>query len=165
MDWYPWFLKAYRQDTRHLSLAEHGAYRQLIDEYMDTRGPLPDDDRALAAIIGVGLEEWFVVAPAVRKFFRARNGKLFHKRCQQEISAQNTRFERNSERGKKAAFVKYSRPNGLTARSMLAPTTLTLSKNTSLTSTQHEVAEVAAEKRPSAVSESLEDLIRKKGWA
>lgn len=165
MEWYAWFIRDYRVDTRHLSLAEHGAYRLLIDEYMDRRGPLPDDDRALAAIVGVGFEEWSAVAPVVRKFFRAKDGNLVHKRCQQEISAQNTRLRRFSERGKKAAFTKYSKPKHLDASSMLVPPILTLSKGTSLTSTQQEVAskEGAPEKKTVATPE-LTQTIKQKGW-
>lgn len=165
MDWYPWFLKDYRRDTRHLGLAADGAYRRLIDEYMETREPLPDSDAALAGIVRVGLDEWLKIAADVRPFFRSKDGLLFHKRCDRELRAQNVRILRNSERGKKAAFGRWSKPKGLDASRMLAHATLTLSKNTSLTSSES-VAEEATEKRKSAASpETLEDVIRRKGWA
>lgn len=166
MDWYPWYPEDFRHDTWHLSLAEEGAYRRLIDEYMRSRSPLPAGDAALAAICRVSLDGWLLVAAVVRAFFREKDDRLFHKRCDRELRAQDGRFKRHSERGKKAAFAKYSRPKGLDASRMLAPTTLTLSKNTSLTSTESGAEKGAAEKRPSAASpESLTDVVRRKGWA
>jgi uncharacterized protein YdaU (DUF1376 family) len=124
MDWYPWFPHEFRRDTYHLSPAEDGAYRRLIDEYMVTRLPLPNDDAALARIVGIPKAEWEDLAPRVRPFFRARNDRLYHKRCEQELRAQDARHNRNSERAKKAAFARYSKNNGLTANRMLAPATL-----------------------------------------
>ena len=124
MDWYPWFPHEFRRDTYHLSPAEDGAYRRLIDEYMVTRLPLPNDDAALARIVGIPKAEWEDLAPRVRPFFRARNDRLYHKRCEQELRAQEARHNRNSERAKKAAFARYSKNNGLPANRMLAPATL-----------------------------------------
>ncbi len=124
MDWYPWYIRDFRRDTLHLSLAEEGAYRRLIDQYMEQRGPLIDDDASLARLAGVGLDEWLMVAPKVRGFFQPKDGKLHHKRCKQELDAQNERFKRHSERGKKAAFAKYSKINDKRPSSMLTPTTL-----------------------------------------
>jgi uncharacterized protein YdaU (DUF1376 family) len=124
MDWYPWNPIAFRRKTFHLSLAEEGAYRRLIDEYMLGREPLPDDDKALARILGISGEEWAVVAPKVREFFCARKGRLHNKRCDEELRAQDMRSERFSERGKKAAYAKYNNPKNLTARRMLNSATL-----------------------------------------
>ena len=125
LDWYPFFVQEYRRDTYHLSPQEHHAYRTLIDEYMDVlRGPLPNDDVALARIIGISKAEWECVAPTVRKFFRAKNDKLIHKRCEQELRAQDTRNKANSDRGKKAAFARWSKINGIDAKRMLTSTTI-----------------------------------------
>jgi uncharacterized protein YdaU (DUF1376 family) len=165
MEWYPWYPTDFQNDTWHLSLAEEGAYRRLIDEYMRRRGPLPDDNRALAAIVRVGLEEWSVIAPVVRKFFRARDGNLSHKRCQQEILAQNTRLEGYSERGKKAAFARYSKSNKLDASCMLVPATLTLRKGSSLTSSEHAVASEEASEKTGVATPELAKTIKQKGWA
>jgi uncharacterized protein YdaU (DUF1376 family) len=37
------FTGDYYRDTRHLSMLQHGAYRQLIDHCWDQKGPLPLD--------------------------------------------------------------------------------------------------------------------------
>lgn len=124
MDWYPWFPSAFRRKTFTLSLAEDGAYRRLIDEYMIERTPLWDDDRALARILGVGLDEWLILAPKVRKYFTVKAGKLHNQKCDEELRAQDFRFDRYSVRGKKAAFAKYNKINEIVPRRMLVPTTL-----------------------------------------
>src|ERR1044072_7981840 len=100
LDWYPFFVAEYRRDTYHLSPEEHHAYRTLIDEYMYVlRGPLPNDDEALARIIGIPKTDWSRLAHRVRRFFRVRNDKLFHKRCESELRGQNTRHNPLFKRG------------------------------------------------------------------
>ena len=125
MDWYPWYPTHFRRKTLHLTLAEDGAYRRLIDEYMILREALPDDDGALARLLGVSIEGWLAVAPAVRPYFRsAANGRLVHTRCEQELAAQENRKRRYSQRAKKAAFAKYSKINKFLPTSMLVPPTI-----------------------------------------
>lgn len=124
MDWYPFFVTDYRKDTYHLSLEEDGAYRRLIDEYMVTRAALPNDDAALARIVGIPKTEWDRLATVVRRFFKTRNDKLFHKRCEREIRAQNARHNRNSERARKGGTAKAFKDKTLRAFSTLAPATL-----------------------------------------
>ena len=155
MDWYPWYPEDFRHDTLHLSLAEDGAYRRLIDEYMIRRGPLPDDDCVLGRLLGVGRDEWVLIAPAVRKFFRIRDGKLHHKRCDAELLAQDRRFERFSKRGKKAAFVKQCKTNGFHTRGLPIPTTLKYTA-VSLSSSDSVTAQKGASK--------LAEIVRAKGW-
>lgn len=147
LEWYPFFIRDYRRDTLHLSLAQDGAYRRLIDEYMVMRTPLPDNDVSLARILGVALADWIEVAVAVRTFFRARDGQLFHKRCDRELRAQDLRKIRNSEKGKKAAFAKAIGIRRLTSPGRLQLTTLTLQKNPSLTSSEQVVARATPEAR------------------
>jgi len=150
LPWYPWHIDDYAHDTRHLTLAEHGAYRLLIDCYMQQREPLPDNDRALARIIGVGLDEWLAVASNVRAFFHVRNGVLKHKRCEQELRAQELQFQKRSERAKKGVFARLSKLNGLngTSQAYAEHMRTTLNKG-SITTTEQgaEVAEEAFEKK------------------
>jgi uncharacterized protein YdaU (DUF1376 family) len=155
MDWYPWFIKDFRRDTLHLSLAEEGAYRRLIDQYMEQREALIDDDAALARLLGVGLEEWRAVAGKVRPFFRIKDGKLSHKRCDCELRAQDQRISRNSKRGQKAAFARWSKPKGLHAQALL--THATLNKDTSITSSFSVTGE------ESGLGE-IARIAKRKGW-
>ena len=44
MDWFPWYPERYKNKTLHLTVEQGGIYRRLIDHYMETRQPLPDND-------------------------------------------------------------------------------------------------------------------------
>lgn len=166
MDWYPWFPLAFRRKTYRLSLAEDGAYRRLIDEYMLNRTAIPDDDTALARILGVGLSDWLAVAPEVRPFFRPQNGLLTHRRCDQEIRAQNMRIERFSARGKKAAFAKYNKNNAQHTKRMLVPPTLHNNSNSSLEASKPSAPPVPPKEQAKEgsipVSQSLLETMRRK---
>lgn len=160
LDWYPFFAVDYRRDTYHLSLAEDGAYRRLIDEYMMTREALPNDNVALARILGIPTTEWEELAPRIRPFFKSRNDKLIHKRCEQELRAQDTRSSRYSDRAKKAAMTKWLKHKGLNAKRMLNGATL---HNTSKTTTSEYDAEAeGCPKGNSLVSAELAAKIKQK---
>lgn len=72
MNYYKRHLGDYAKDTRHLSLAEHGAYCLLLDYYYSTERPIPDDrcerianaytDEERKAVRNV-LEAFFTLAP------------------------------------------------------------------------------------------------------
>jgi len=82
MDWYERRPTEYREDTWHLTLAEHGAYNLLLDHYYKNESPLPDNDRALASICGCPMDEWLVVKPAVVAFFEHKNGRYVQTKCE-----------------------------------------------------------------------------------
>ncbi len=107
--WFPWKPVKFKRDTQHLGLAEDGAYRRLIDEYMTNGEPLPDNDVALARIIGIGRDEWLALAPAVRPFFEASHGKLIHKRCHQELMQQASLRHAYSMRAHSGADARWSK--------------------------------------------------------
>ena len=163
MKWFPWHPLEHRRDTYKLSLAEDGAYRRLIDEYMVNREPLPDDDAALARILGVSQEDWLAVANSIRPFFKSQDGRLVHKRCASELRAQDQRSERYSERGKKAAFAKYSKPNDLNARRMLVPTTR---HNITRHTYSYDASQLEqASSQRVGEGKSLAEIIKQKGWS
>lgn len=58
MEWFKWYPAIYVADTVHLSAEQDRIYRRLIDRYMRTRQPLPDNDNALARIAEVSLDSW-----------------------------------------------------------------------------------------------------------
>jgi uncharacterized protein YdaU (DUF1376 family) len=108
-DWFPWFPIKFRRKTRHLGLAEDGAYRRLIDEYMTTGEPLPDNDVALARIIGVSLDEWMAVASTLRPFFEASNGRLINKTCEEELHTQAMQTHSTRIKNQKAANTRWAK--------------------------------------------------------
>jgi uncharacterized protein YdaU (DUF1376 family) len=104
--WYPFFVGDYRKDTARLSCEQHGAYRQLIDEYWIT-GPLPDDDAILARIVGLDLKAWKKHRPTIEAFFRIKGGVWRHKRVDSERSKASTRKTKAVERAKAAAGARW----------------------------------------------------------
>ena len=88
----------------HLTAEQDGIYRRLIDHYMETRQPIPDNDSAIARITGISLDSWTIAAATIRPFFTpSKSGKLHHKRCDAELQRQDGRCVMQSEKGKLGA--------------------------------------------------------------
>jgi uncharacterized protein YdaU (DUF1376 family) len=66
-----WWIDRWRKSTAYtdMTLAEQGAYRNLLDELWLREGPLPDDDRILGRISGDPVE-WPRVREKVLSRFR-----------------------------------------------------------------------------------------------
>lgn len=95
----------WKQDTADLTLAEEGAYSRLVDEYMITRHALPASDKAIARIVGVGLDEWLSVKDKVLQYFKpdpiGLGYQLLHSFCERELSEDNERIKRAKINGSK----------------------------------------------------------------
>lgn len=83
--WYPHYVRDFRAKTSHLSLAEKGAYRALMDEYWERQGPLPADDELLRRIIGATPKEYRRIRGNVLPYFEVLGDTLMHKRIEEEI--------------------------------------------------------------------------------
>jgi len=81
--WMPLYVADYLADTRRLSTLEHGAYMLLIMDYW-RNGSLPDDDRKLARIVGLALDEWMEIREAIADLFHEG---WTHKRIDAELAA------------------------------------------------------------------------------
>lgn len=122
MEWYPFYFQLYKSDTMHLSPYDDGCYRRLIDYYMESRSPLPDNDHALARIIGDSLANGVANSLAIiRPFFKAKNGLLFHKRCDAILEEQDRRAKKLSENGKKGAEKRHNKNNDLPSGAKAEP--------------------------------------------
>ena len=116
MEWYPRYPSLWRAKTMHLNPFQEGCYLRLIDEYMETRQPLQDNDGALARIIGISIEEWLKDASGiVRAFFTPRKGLLFQDRCDIILRKQDERSRKQSEKSKKGAEARWHKTNGIDA--------------------------------------------------
>src|SRR5579883_107417 len=102
----------------HLTAAEDGIYSRLLRHYYRTRMPLPDNDRALAAIARVSVDEWEPVKATIRAFFKARGGLLHHKRCDEELDKEDKLAKKRSVRAENAARKRWNGTNRLDATSM-----------------------------------------------
>jgi uncharacterized protein YdaU (DUF1376 family) len=66
----PWIVNVpkFKRETASLSTAEHGAFILLLCRYWSDRG-LPDDDQALAGIVGIEPKLWQQMRPAMEGLF------------------------------------------------------------------------------------------------
>ncbi len=78
--WMPFYPSDFDADTRHLSPVETGAYIRLICHYW-LRGGLPNEPVRLAAIAGMGLQQWQSICSALEMLFQAN---WRHKRIEYE---------------------------------------------------------------------------------
>lgn len=122
MDWYPWYFLIYKADTMHLNPYQDGCYRRLIDHYMETRQPLPDNEAALARIIGDSEANWVAMGSAiVRPFFSIRSGKLHLKRCDNLLKKQDEGTKVLSESGKKGADKRWGKNKDIDSHPIASP--------------------------------------------
>jgi uncharacterized protein YdaU (DUF1376 family) len=117
-EWFPWYPDLYEADTLHLTAAQDGIYRRLIDWYMKKRRPLPNNPQALAAISRIGIDEWSANAETILAFFRPKGSELHHKRCNAELDKQDKMSSGRSEIAKKGAEARWSRTKEIDAGSM-----------------------------------------------
>jgi uncharacterized protein YdaU (DUF1376 family) len=92
--WMPFYVGDYLRDTRRLSTVEHGAYLLLIMEYW-TQGGLPDDDKKLARIAGLSLDEWTDIRDNIADLFQPA---WQHKRIDAELAKAAARSDSAKEK-------------------------------------------------------------------
>ena len=104
--WMPIWIGDYLADTQWLTTEQHGAYLLLIFTYW-RQGPLPDDDVALAQIVGLPESRWKKHRPTIARFFRVDAGQWHHKRIDREIDQAREHKAKMVERAKKAAEARW----------------------------------------------------------
>ena len=113
MDWYPFYPALYRAATIHLTAEQDGIYRRLIDYYMESRRPLPDNDFALARISGVDISCFKHSSSTIKAFFVHADGVLTHDKCDAMLDKQDEKTRFHQARAKKAANARHSKTNDL----------------------------------------------------
>ena len=107
MYFYQHHIGDYRRDTAHLSLLEHGIYRQLLDLYYMTEKPL--DANALRLICARDAIEVEAAMQILSEFFTFEDGKYYHARCEDEIQ----KFHNKSDKAKASAKARWNKNNDL----------------------------------------------------
>lgn len=104
----------WRKSTAYtdMTLAEQGAYRNLLDELWLREGPLPDDDRILGRISGDPVEWPNVRAAVMARFTKTPEGWV--NETQTEVMAATRRYsDSQSAKGRKGADARWNgRANG-----------------------------------------------------
>jgi uncharacterized protein YdaU (DUF1376 family) len=99
-------IKDYRADAFTLTMIQHGAYRQLIDQYYLNEKPLTLDLEILCADLLVrGEDEKKAIVFILGKFFSKTEDGYVHKRCNTVIQA----FKDKSDKNRNNAVKRWSK--------------------------------------------------------
>lgn len=100
--WYSFYVGDYSQKTAHLSMLEHGAYILLINHYMATKSPLPNDLKKLYRICRANSPtERATVIRILEEFFTKSCDHAHHDRCDREL-AKRLRYSESQSAAAKA---------------------------------------------------------------
>ena len=100
MHYYQFNIADYRADTAHLSLVEHGIYRQLIDWYYLDEKPIPLETQVVMRRIQLGSDGLHYLTNVLKDFFILTDNGYYHNRIEQEIERYKTQFAKNRVNGK-----------------------------------------------------------------
>lgn len=101
MIYYKHYIGDYQRHTGHLSLAQDGAYRRMMDHYYSTEQPLPAIPEVLYRICGaMEKAERQAVDFVARTFFAESNGHLHHQRIDEEVSIAQEKIANLKENAK-----------------------------------------------------------------
>lgn len=100
MNYYKRHLGDYAKDTRHLSLAEHGAFCLLLDYYYATEKPI-QDDRCERIANAYADSERKAVRAVLSEFFTLTDDGWRNSRADEEIEAANAKSLKAKESAEK----------------------------------------------------------------
>lgn len=148
MNYYRRFMGDYAKKTAALSLAEHGAYTVLLDEYYSTETPLPGEHESLFRLCRAMTKgEQDAVRSVADRFFPIESDGLRHnQRADEEIAKAQATIAKQRESGAEAARKRWSTdgsthdgPNGSTNKSTYQLTSgLQMQPPTSNSNTNHQ---------------------------
>lgn len=105
MYYYQHHIGDYRKDTAHLTLLEHGIYRQLLDLYYTNEQPLSLDHASNMRLVCVRTaDESKAYENVLKDFFVKSEDGFHHKRCDDEI----LKFHGKSEKSRDAAHKRWA---------------------------------------------------------
>ncbi len=101
MNYYQHNIGDYRRDTSHLSLLEHGIYRQLLDWYYLDEAPIPKETQVVFRRLSAKTQdEQNAIEIILKEFFFEGNDGWSHRRCDAEIANYQSKSVVNRENGK-----------------------------------------------------------------
>jgi uncharacterized protein YdaU (DUF1376 family) len=102
----PWFPRDYLAATRGMTLAERGAYTDLLFFQWDT-GPLPNDPGRLARMLGVPVAEFEAIWPALQGKFKIGERELWNERLERERTKSAELRRKASNKATQAAIARW----------------------------------------------------------
>lgn len=112
--WMPLRIGAYLADTMHLSTLEHGAYDLLLFHGWRNGGKIVNDDRLLARITKLPLDQWKAIKPTITAFFtpvvdEMLGACLEQKRQKIELALAKDQQAKAEAKARKAAEIRWGR--------------------------------------------------------
>ena len=102
MNYYSHRINDYRGKTAHLSLLEHGIYRQLLDTYYDTEDPIPKETELVFRRLCARTEdEQKAVSSVLNDFFELTNEGWKHGVCDENIEEYHQKADTARTNGKR----------------------------------------------------------------
>lgn len=96
----------YRRDTSHLTLLEHGVYRQLLDQYYLNEEPISLDLEKVHRHLSIKTdEEKNALTNVLQDFFNETESGYVHKRCDDTINE----YQNKSEKASQAAKIRWGK--------------------------------------------------------
>jgi len=106
MHYYPHHIGDFNARTRHLSRLERSIYRDLIELYYETEGPISIDlERVARRIVATSPEERAAMVDVLNEFFAPGPEGWSHKRCEEELA----KYRRMSAGGRVGAEHRWSK--------------------------------------------------------
>jgi uncharacterized protein YdaU (DUF1376 family) len=99
MHYYQFNIGDYRADTAHLSILEHGIYRQLIDWYYLDEKPIPKETQVVMRRLRLGSDELHFLTNVLSDFFVLTDLGYFHSRIEKELENYRVQFAKNRVNG------------------------------------------------------------------
>ncbi len=103
MHFYPFNIKDYRKETRHLTNNEHYIYRSLLDELYLSEEPIECNINQIKRILCLTKNDDESLNNVLSDFFIVTDGFITHKRVELEISKISTIKKQASNAGKASA--------------------------------------------------------------
>lgn len=100
--WYAFYPGDYANDTAHLTLTEHGAYRLLLDHYYMTAKPLSANAEQLLRVCrAFAKPDADALLSVLQTFFVLKKDGYHHKRVDQELAKAQELSEKRRDAAKK----------------------------------------------------------------
>ncbi|CAB4133846.1 Protein of unknown function DUF1376 [uncultured Caudovirales phage] len=101
MHYYQFNIADYRADTAHLSIIEHGIYRQLMDWYYLDEKPIPKETQVVMRRLSLGSDQVHYLTNVLNDFFLLTDSGYFHNRIAIELERYQVQFAKNRVNGQK----------------------------------------------------------------
>ena len=150
--YYQFNIGDYRRDTSHLTLLEHGIYRQLIDTYYMNEGPLDYDEDFLMRTHSVrNADEMQAFTNVIKDFFDLEDGRLIHRGCDKVIAM----YHEKSKKASTSAMARWQGKNAKAMRTHSERNANGMLTNKPITNNQVDIKRTSAPVCPEGVGEQV----------